>query len=362
MEQYAILTKKNCHRADKVRQIAHPEYGEWTFKWRGKKLREGFMHTEYAHLASQPGGGNEKVVFDNDAGMKFWEVVSWKYNENFEDLWERAVRAHSATSFNPERRAEQFIREYEGLLQEDLQQMTADDKEQYVAKFRGWLETLLDRHSRIMSAMIVGPAKFPSKRDEKMNNSYDNALVEFKEWREKALKAIARKIENAKPQAQKLEEAWQKVKLDIDNHFIPSNLYNRMETIANRGEVELMTRAIEYVRELNKTRKRPIFTERHRFFKLAEVAQAGRNKMAERENQENREYKFDGGIVVYNYAENRLQIVYDSKPNADTISTLKRSGFRWSPYFGAWQRQLTSNAKYDAKRITGYDESPKVEE
>lgn len=361
MEQYAILTNKNCHRAKEVRQIAYPENGVWQLKWRGDKRNINLMHCEFWHIASQE--GKEPVAIpDHNNDMKMWEVVSWKYEETFEDLWKQAVRAYNATSFNPELRAEQFIREYEELLQEDLQQMTSDDKEQYVAKFKGWLEVLLEKHSRIMSAMIVGPAKFPSKRNEKMNNSYDNALVEFKEWREKALKTIARKIENAKPQEQKLEEAWQKIKLDIDNHFIPSNLYNRMETIANRGEVELMTRAIEYVRELNKTRKRPIFTERHRFFKLAEVAQTVRNKMAERENHENSKYKFDGGVVVYNYAENRLQIVYDSKPNADTISMLKRSGFRWSPYFGAWQRQLTSNAKYDAKRITGYGESPKAEE
>lgn len=361
MKQYTILTKKNCHRAKEVRLIANPENGVWQFKWRGERRHINIMRCEFLHIASQEGVESISIS-DRDNEMNVWEIISWKYEENFEDLWEQAVRAYSATSFNPEIRAAQFIRDYEGLLQEDLKQMTTNDKEQYVTKFRGWLEILLERHSRIMSAMIVGPAKFPSKRNEKMNNSYDKALAEFNEWRERALKAIARRIENAKPQEQKFEEAWQKVKLDIDNYFIPSNLYNRMETIANRGEVELITRAIEYVRELNKSRKKPIFTERHRFFKLAEVAQAVRDKMAERENQESRKYKFDGGVVVYNYAEDRLQIVYDSKPTPDIISTLKHSGFRWSPYFSAWQRQLTPNARYAAKRITGYDESQKVEE
>ena len=46
-----------------------------------------------------------------------------------------------------------------------------------------------------MSAMITGPARFPSRRNEKMNNYYDNAVNEFRAWREKALKSIARRIE-----------------------------------------------------------------------------------------------------------------------------------------------------------------------
>lgn len=31
-----LLSKKNCHRALKVVNIAKPEQGEWLFNWRGK--------------------------------------------------------------------------------------------------------------------------------------------------------------------------------------------------------------------------------------------------------------------------------------------------------------------------------------
>ena len=61
--------------------------------------------------------------------------------------------------------------------------------------------------------------------------------------------------------------------------------------------------------------------------------------------------EFDGGRVVRNATENRLQILFDDIPDADTRQVLKSHGFRWSPRNQAWQRQLTKNAEYDAKQI-----------
>lgn len=63
-------------------------------------------------------------------------------------------------------------------------------------------------------------------------------------------------------------------------------------------------------------------------------------------------WKFDGGEVVINAELNRLQIVLDDRPDADTRQALKSHGFRWAPSKGAWQRQLTGNAIHAAKAIT----------
>ena len=52
-----------------------------------------------------------------------------------------------------------------------------------------------------------------------------------------------------------------------------------------------------------------------------------------------------------NTAENRIQIFFDEKPDADLRTMLKGEGFRWAPSQGAWQRQLTDNAIRAAKRI-----------
>lgn len=62
-------------------------------------------------------------------------------------------------------------------------------------------------------------------------------------------------------------------------------------------------------------------------------------------------WEFDGGRVVVNTTENRLQVIFDGKPDADVRTELKREGFRWAPSQGAWQRQLTDNAMRAARRL-----------
>lgn len=48
--------------------------------------------------------------------------------------------------------------------------------------------------------------------------------------------------------------------------------------------------------------------------------------------------------TVFNTEENRLQLIFDGKPDENVRSILKTNGFRWSNRFKAWQRQLTENA------------------
>lgn len=62
-------------------------------------------------------------------------------------------------------------------------------------------------------------------------------------------------------------------------------------------------------------------------------------------------WTFNGGKVEVNVTENRLQIFFEDKPEAEVRETLKRNGFRWAPSQGAWQRQLTNNALWAAKHI-----------
>lgn len=62
-------------------------------------------------------------------------------------------------------------------------------------------------------------------------------------------------------------------------------------------------------------------------------------------------WEFDGGRVVVNTTENRLQVIFDGKPDADVRTELKGESFRWAPSQGAWQRQLTDNAMRAARRL-----------
>ena len=62
-------------------------------------------------------------------------------------------------------------------------------------------------------------------------------------------------------------------------------------------------------------------------------------------------WEFDGGSVVMNTDLNRIQILFDSKPDKETRTELKSRGFKWAPSKGAWQKQLNSNGLYAVKRI-----------
>jgi DNA repair exonuclease SbcCD ATPase subunit len=67
--------------------------------------------------------------------------------------------------------------------------------------------------------------------------------------------------------------------------------------------------------------------------------------------RQNRETEVNGVRIVKNADENRLQIFFPGKPDKAVRDALKEHGFRWAPSEGAWQRFLTSDAHYWAKRI-----------
>lgn len=368
-----VLCRRNCHRADKIRQISNPENGDWTFEFRGQKLREGFMHTEYAHLASKPGFGNAVVISDSDKEMKLWKVVSWKYDISFDDLWDRAVRAYEGTSFIPEVRAATAIREYESLVIEDLKNLPTEEHDDYVNRFKELVGVLFDKHSRVLSSMITGPANFPVKRNEKANSSFDRAVNEFNEWRAKYAKRSAKRIEAAKSPEERESEEWLGLKREIDFHVqtcveidtgkntysyrtaFTNSISGKIGRLANNGKASLVMKALAYIKEVQESDKtglkKPLFTSRHKIWKFQEVCEQSIQRRTEREGHESVEIPFDGGKVVKNFAEDRLQIFHDKKPDSNVILSLKRNGFKWSRFNGCWQRQLTSNAFYGAARV-----------
>jgi hypothetical protein len=59
------------------------------------------------------------------------------------------------------------------------------------------------------------------------------------------------------------------------------------------------------------------------------------------------------GEAVISEEENRVRVVFPSKPAAAVIAELKGAGFRWSPSAGAWQRHASEQAWAHARRIAG---------
>jgi len=57
--------------------------------------------------------------------------------------------------------------------------------------------------------------------------------------------------------------------------------------------------------------------------------------------------EYDG--FTYAESDNRIQFIFDGKPEGQVRAVLKKRGFKWSPSRGAWVRKLTGNAKMAAK-------------
>ncbi len=299
-----------------------------------------------------------------------------KTQTSLEDLKSLAYRANSGTSFSPEKRAEQTISEYTELLNSDLDTIAAASeqvKSEFVARFKKHLSHYLSAKSRCVSPMIAGPSNFPVRQQEKYHNWEDSAYSRFKEWRNKAIKAICKQIEKDKPQDQKTNEAWESIKkfiqykaqaiVDIDNGapysraLFVNSLTGFVKRIAKNGQAEHVKRALELIKELNAAAIKPIVTEKNDIFKLAlvEIASDIKHDKEALTQKESDIFTFEGGEVVLNHGLNRLQIKHDSKPDYEVIQKLKKNGFKWSPREMAWQRFLTNESKYIATNLTGVE-------
>ena len=82
----------------------------------------------------------------------------------------------------------------------------------------------------------------------------------------------------------------------------------------------------------------------------ARIAELQREKEAGTEDRET-EINGEPCTVVENADIMRLQLVFGGKPKDGTRERLKANGFRWSPKNGAWQRQLTDNARRALKAL-----------
>ncbi|MDR0385385.1 MAG: hypothetical protein LBH60_04850 [Prevotellaceae bacterium] len=347
-----ILSKRNRHRAAVVKNINHPKWGDWVFVYRA--------NGDYYQHAIEI-GGERKELHSKD--FNNYEVVSWKYDITLDEYWDLAMRAFNWTSFDPEKRGARAIMEHERELNDDLKDMPEEEKERYISNYKKYFSAWLSACSNCVSSAITGGSGFNTRRAEAANNREHARMEDFIQWREKALKAITKRREEARPESEKRNEAWKYLERDIlssaatihgintgiergyHKALFVSSIFNKVETYAKKGDIEMVQRAIDCIRNFNKTMS-VVVTERHKFFKLLEVAEANKEKIEDKATKENTEVPFKGGKIVNNFQENRIQLIFDEKPSADIISQLKKNGMKWSPRFGAWQRQMTGNAVY----------------
>lgn len=281
--------------------------------------------------------------------------------KTLENLRQLAYRSHSGTSFSPEKRAESVVNDYSAEVDSDIVKIKsqgASDEQvaRYLAGYTDKLKSYLHSHSNVMSSMITGPANFPVARNQKRSNWADNHYNHFREWRTKVLNAYERyarktaiaegggelgmarkKLESLEANRELEKEANKKIKqalkdmVNIDDYLLGLGVQPHMlEYTMKWGFGSCNTNA-----NIRNTKKRIEELE-------AKAAKA---------TNENKEIAFEGGKVLFNYEIDRIQIQHDAKPEPAVISNLKSNGFKWSPFYKAWQRQLTGNAIWATENL-----------
>lgn len=202
--------------------------------------------------------------------------------------------------------------------------------------------------ARVPSVLVAGPVVSPRKK-ERQNAAREKNSAEWQhiqnlldKIRSTGTGGISADDSDA---IQKLEqELAEHVKLQ--NHMKAVNAYFRrhrtLEGCPNLSQESILALTVDSVRlpdsppylsfqlTNNNARIRYLRERIRELNRLRETSYTG--------------WEFEGGEVEVNREANRLQVLFDSKPDESVRTELKRNGFRWSPKAGAWQRQLNDNA------------------
>ena len=276
-----------------------------------------------------------------------------------EELHEVAYRAYYNTSFDPEKRRDQILKELQQELEDDLASLgenAGNYETKYIDHVRDWLQ----KKSRCISVMITGPSNFPTRRNEKANNTEDKAWENFRQWRIRYSKAVNR-VHNLSPEDD-MDIAIKKVdKLIIAQEKMKSaNKILRNKATTDEEKLDLLIdlgfsekRAPELlVPDCMNTIGFASFTLTNNNAKI----KAAKDKieiMKKRINvkSEFEPIQFPGGII--DIENDRVTITHDEKPDRQIIEKIKSRGFHWSRNYNCWSRKHTVNALYAAKELMG---------
>jgi hypothetical protein len=309
---------------------------------------------------------NEAPIIANEADLSY-------------DL---ALAAWTNSSHTPEQRARSEQRGYVASVQNTYNELLAickndaqrdllaDEMERFRQNYLKHYTAMLSAMSRTASAFIVGPANFPTSRNQKRLDTVDRRREEFLGWLNSAKASIRKKLLAARTPEEQDSVAWQALRADIarslgyiadaDTNGGPFNrsafvnsIAGKVERLAKNGEVALVDRAVALVDEYNASHKKPAISRRHTFWTYPDVAR----KAAEAQQAPAADGAViatgDGWSIETAPEDDRVRIYFDGKPDEATRSKLKGAGWKWAPSAGAWQRKLTNNAIASAKVLMG---------
>lgn len=234
--------------------------------------------------------------------------------------------------------------------------------DKYAKSLAEWLNKGYRIDAMCPSLMVCGGGNFPVNRKNRQNAARDRHMKEYERIR--GIKHLIRAlgtggIQSGDPKAiEKLESKLAKLE-ERQDLMKRANAYWRkhktldgMEGISDEAREDIE----EYMGRLNLSQPFATFELSNNRAKIKSARERIERLRSEKEApKQNRRTTVNGEEceVVENAEIMRLQLVFDDRPGDGTREVLKRHGFRWSPKNGAWQRQLTDNARRALSGIEG---------
>ena len=303
--------------------------------------------------------------------------------------------AHSGTSFNPEKRAEMEVEYFKAEVQSVYDELkeyatTPEQKKQlneemikFQNKYAEKYNDVLATRGRMLSPMITGPANFPVSRNKKTISSYENKMHAKDKFRDKVVGGIKKRwrkenIESAGGERAILERNLKDVR-DEHNRMIEANKITRKK-IPDDEKITLLKGLGLTDKDIADSTPKTVAKKGGKFDKekinaggfewvkgtISDIKFNVAGSNADIKRMEGRLWvidkrkatptgsnKFSGGEIVDNNEADRVQILFDDKPDEAMRSKLKGAGWRWSPRNSAWQRKRTDAAMSSARRIVG---------
>lgn len=282
-----------------------------------------------------------------------------------------ARAAHDMTSFR-DYQPGSATAEYRTLV-DNAAALVERQKQAVSPYYHDKLDALLDRYARQMadwtnaynrngascpSVMISGGSNFPVKKKLKQNAREDNL------WQQRqAIDAILDKIKGVgtgpvdltDPHAREiLTDQLDAARQTLDYCKAGNAYFRKHKTLRGYGnlndeQADRLTDPEDFgMRLYGKPYPDYELTSLRGKIKRLEARLAELDKLQATPTASR---EVNGVQVVENTTDNRLRLIFPDKPDEATRALLKSNGFRWSPRAGAWQRQLTNNARYAAREI-----------
>ena len=287
---------------------------------------------------------------------------------------EEAARAFAGTSMVPDERGEQIVREIEDTLKQDynlyyaqipreqeglvasFNEMFASYKAGYIKRYREYLGA----RSKIMSAFVAGPSKFPTRSNNKKADSAASKMQLLIEYRKRMLAKMHKLVRpdlypvmsGDGDAIEKLQEKLEKAEW-LQDIMKRGNRIARSKKMSDQEKIEKLMALGLKERNAKQALEPDVFgdlgfpkcTLQNNGAKIRSI----KKRLEELQRTKKQDVKtwlgVDGVLIQDDPPADRVRLFFSGKPDEETRDYLKKHGFRWATSVGAWQayRNTRSN-------------------